>query len=53
MREVGILLFALAPLDFAFTELSLRTALLGLFFMSLGVLLFRDGLRREPDVDDE
>jgi hypothetical protein len=43
LREVGILLFALAPLDYAFAEGSGRAVLTALF-LAAGVLFFCSGL---------
>ena len=47
IREIGVLLVALAPLDFGFGSFSARTALVALSFVLAGVLLFRIGLRME------
>ncbi|MEA3245581.1 MAG: hypothetical protein U9Q74_05440 [Gemmatimonadota bacterium] len=49
IREVGVLLVALAPLDLTFGNVSLRTVVGALFFVLLGLYCFRVGLRMERD----
>ena len=50
VREVGILLSAFAPLDVALTATSVRTLVVGLTFLLLGISLFYYGLRMDRNV---
>jgi hypothetical protein len=46
LREVGVLFWALAPLDLAFTEIPAGSSLVPLFLVA-GILLFMLGLVAE------
>jgi hypothetical protein len=47
LREVGILLVALAPLDFAFGDFALRSGLITAILVLIGILFFHAGIRME------